>query len=290
MGGGCCWWLQNLDNGRATSKLLISIVYKKSSTSIYRNAFQLKGSNGMQKYLIVVLCIISLMIISCSSSQASSNSLPDGYLATDSISVAFIQFTEKHNQLAGHMQGIGETNNVPPQTKSYNYSFTGTQDGSSITITFSVFWTSTSFTGMASGNIITLDLPQSNGHIVSRTFNGASIQQYNQAVDALRKQVNQQDQQYYGAQIAAYNAQATATAQQDEQKAMSNANYHLSNALSTLKSDSSTLASFSETSTLSGYANDWRAMQNDYTTEQNTSQAGCGASSTNYKYHLRNVG
>src|SRR5260370_1891459 len=97
---------------------------------------------------------------------------------------------------------------------------------------------------MDSGKKDKLDIPKSKGKIVSRTFNGASIQQYNQAVDALRKQVNQQDQQYYGAQIAAYNAQATATAQQDEQKAMSNANYHLTTPLSPLKNNTTTLPSF----------------------------------------------
>src|SRR5258708_11545439 len=221
------------------------------------------------KSFIVALCIISLVLVSCSGSQASSNSTPDGYLATDSTSVSFMQFTERNSKLSGHINGIEETNTIPLGTKSYTYAFTGTHQGSSITLTFSVLWVQSSITGTFQGDTIKLDLPQTNGYMKEELLKAASIQQYNQAVDTLQKKVSQQDQQYYDAQNAAYNAQATATAVQTEQDAGSNGNYYLSNALSELKKDGDSLSTFSESNTLGAYARDWQQMQNDYTKEQN---------------------
>src|SRR5579863_7892643 len=121
---------------------------------------------------------------------------PDGYLAIDTNSVYFIQFTEANNQLSGHFQGIAITNDVPPKTEPFSTTFTGVQNGSSVTITISIFGFSSSVTGTLNGNTLTLAVPQSDGHLVNETFNGASIQQYNQAVDALQNVVSQQDQQY----------------------------------------------------------------------------------------------
>lgn len=245
--------------------------------------FQISKTNAF----IAFFCLYNLSICAaCSSSSPASlfnSGPPDGYLATNSNSVAFLQFTEQHNQLTGHMEGVEETNSMLPQTKPYNYSFTGTQEGSAITITIPILWTSASVSGTFIGDTITLDMPQSDGHIVNETFNAASIQQYNDAVDALQKQVSQQDQQYNDDQATAEAIQVTATAIQNQQDAVSGANSDLSDALSTLKSDSSILSAFSETSTLSGYANDWQQMQNDYATEKNAAAKGCGDSDSNYR-------
>jgi hypothetical protein len=211
---------------------------------------------------------------------------PDGYLATDTNSVYFIQFTETNNQLSGHIQGIEITNDVPPQTKSSSTAFTGIQNGSSLTITISVFGFSSSSTGILNGNSLTLDVPQQDGHLKSETFNGASIQQYNQAVDALQNIVSQQDQQYSNSQATASSMQATQTAQQAElqaeQQAVSDTNSQLGSALNALKNETSPLSSFSETSTLNNYADNWQTMQKDYATEQKDAQAGCGEGNYNY--------
>ena len=226
-----------------------------------------------------------LSLVSCFGSSS-----PDGYLATDTNSVYFIQFTEANNQLSGHIQGIGITNDVPPRTQSFSTAFTGIQNGSSITITISIFGFSSSVTGTLNGNTIALAIPQQDGHLKDEMFIGASVQQYNQAVNALQNVVSQQDQQYANNQATAISIQATQAAQQAEQQAeqqaVSDANSNLSNALSALKSDENGLASFSETSTLSGYANDWQVMQKDYGIEQQDAQAGCGANSSNYNQVL----
>ena len=238
----------------------------------------------------IVLFITCLALVSC---LGTSSSPPDGYLSTSANNAYFIQFTEKNNQMNGHIQGIEETSTVPPQTTSSTTTFTGVQNGSSVTITTSAFGFSSSIVGTLNGNTLTLDVPQQDGHLQTVTFTGASLQQYNQAVDALQRKVSQQDQQYsndqatattlqYDNQGTASAVQATQTTQQQEQQAVSDANSQLASALSSLKSDESSLSSFSETSTLNGYANDWQTMQKDYATEQQDANAGCGTNSYNY--------
>ncbi len=238
------------------------------------------------KVFIAFFCLYNLSVCAaCSGSSPASvfnPGPPDGYLRTNSNSVAFIQYTERQNKLTGHMETVGETDSMLPQTKSYNYTFTGIQNRSAITITFPLFWTAASVSGVISGNTLVLDMPQSDGHIVNETFNAASIQQYNQAVDALQKKVSQQDQQYYDDQTTTEATQATATAIQNEKDAVNDANYYLKNALSELKSDSNILASFSTSNTLSSYAKDWQQMQNDYKKEQNDAANGCGENNYNH--------
>lgn len=236
----------------------------------------------------IILCFFCLVSVACIGSNT-----PDGYLATGTNSAYFIQFTAQNNQLNGHIQGITETNDVPPQTKSSSTSFTGIQNGSSITLTVSVFGFSSSVAGTLNSNTLTLEVPQADGHLLSETFTGASLQQYNQAVDDLQKKMKQVDQQYYNNQATVTtqnnNAQstvtvvlATQTAEQQEQQAVKDANSTVSDALSTLKSDATTLSAFSNDSTMTSYANDWQTMQNDYAMEQKDALAGCGDGNYNH--------
>ncbi len=203
----------------------------------------------------IIVTLPCLTLISCFGTSP-----PDGYLSTDANSVSFIQFTEKDNQLSGHIQGVTKTDDIPPQTKSFTTAITGTQNGSSVTITTSIFGLSSSVTGTLNGDTLTLEVPQPDGHLQNTMFNGASTQQYNQAIDALQKRVSQQDQRY------------------QEQQAVSDANSQLDSTINTLKNDTSTLSSFSETSTLNDYATRWQNMQKDYAIERKDAQAGCSNS------------
>src|SRR5271157_1494398 len=119
--------------------------------------FQISKTNAF----IAFFCLYNIFVCAaCSGSSPASlfkSGPPDGYLTTRSGSVAFIQFTESNNRLNGHMQGVGQTNDLPPQTKSYNYAFTGVKNGTSITVSFPVLWSSMSFTGTFIGDTITLD-------------------------------------------------------------------------------------------------------------------------------------
>jgi hypothetical protein len=79
--------------------------------------------------------------------------------------------------------------------------------------------------------------------------------------------------------------QATATAAQStsvaQQQAVQGANQQLANDLSSLQQEINTLAQFSESNTLQEYAKDWKQMQDDYATEQQQAQQGCGLSNSN---------
>lgn len=231
----------------------------------------MKIKRGIRVFSCFIICTISCSIIA----SCLGVSTPDGYLATNADTVSFVQFTEKDNQLSGHIQDVTETNDIPPQTKSSTAAFTGIQNGSSVTITISIFGFSSSVTGTLDGDTLTLEIPQQDGQLQNETFNGASIQQYNQAIDTLQKQVSKQDQQYYSSQATATAIQATQTMQQNQQQAVSNANSSLRNAMNSLTSDIPELTSFSTTETLNGYAKDWQQMQKDYAIEQKDAQAGC---------------
>lgn len=213
------------------------------------------------------------------------NAAPGGYLSQNVTSVTFIQFTaagQNQQQITGSIEEVMEnTSNNPPELKTSTTAFTGVENGSSLTLTISFFGFSSSYTGTLNGNTLTLDLPQSNGSIQATEFTAASLDQYNQAVAALQQQIANQTQQYNNAQATATAVQSTATAQQQEQQAVQDANQQLANDLSALHQDSSTLASFSESGTLQGYATDWQQMQNDYATEQQQAQQGCGANNSN---------
>jgi len=149
---------------------------------------------------------------------------PDGYLSSSDTQVDSIQFTEKDNQLNGHIQEERITNDVPLKLQTTTIPFTGEQNGSSVTITFTILGLSvSSVTGTFNGTTLTLAIPQQDGHLVNETFTGASIQDYNQAVDVLQKQIVQQNQQYANSQSTASANQATASADQVTQIAQQNA-------------------------------------------------------------------
>lgn len=239
-----------------------------------------------------LLCIIPLLCLTCISCSDPNNP-PDGYLDAGPTYVIFVQFTETGQRLTGHLQVVTEANTVPPTTQTASTPFTGTLNGSSVTLVLDKgLGLEASITGKLSGGTLSLMAPTADGHLVNGILKASSMQDYNKAVDALQKKVNQEDQQYYNGQATATSAQnaadaastavsATQVAQQNEQNAVSQANSQLGNALSALKSDEAGLASFSETTTLSGYAKDWKQMQNDYGTEKNDAKKGCGSYSSN---------
>lgn len=217
---------------------------------------------------------------------ACGNTPPGGYLSQTATSIIFIQFTttgqNQQQQITGDIDEVVEnTNDNPPELKTSTTAFTGVENGSSLTLTISFFGLSSSYTGNLNGNTLILDLPQQDGSLKAIEFTASSLQQYNQAVAALQKQVTNQEQQYNDAQATATAIQSTATTLQQDQQAVQNANQQLGNDLSALQQDSQTLAGFSESTTLQSYANDWKKMQNDYATEQQQAQQGCGQNNYN---------
>lgn len=229
--------------------------------------------------------LVGLCLLTCTALTACGNTSPDGYLSQTPTSITFIQFTaagQNQQQMSGNITSVVEnTNDNPPDVKTSTTAFTGVENGSSLTLTISFFGISSSFKGTLSGDTLTLDLPQSDESIQAMEFVAASLQEYNQAVAALQQHVANQAQQYNNTQATATAEQSTATALQQEQQAVQDANQKLEQDLPALQQDGNTLAGFSENGTLQGYGKDWQQMQNDYATEKQQAQQGCGASNTN---------
>jgi hypothetical protein len=189
---------------------------------------------------------------------------PDGYLAATPTTVAFIQFTEdSSSHLAGSWQAVAVDSDQ--QITSVNMGFTGSRNGSQITLTFSALGYATNIIGTVSGDTLTLQGPDPNtGYIAPIVFHGASIEQYNEAVALLRRHV------------------AATVTQMALDQAVTNANSQLSHDLSNLSSDIHTLAANSDfQDALSAYATDWKQMQEDYQQEQSDYRNGCGTNGYN---------
>jgi hypothetical protein len=185
--------------------------------------------------------------------------MPDGYLGGNATGVAFVQFAEDANShLTGSWQVVEV--NSDQRITSENVAFTGTRNGSHLTLTFSALDISTTITGTLTGDTLTFQDPDPNtGYIITAVFHGASIEQYNEAVAVLRRHV------------------AATVTQLALDQAVTNANDQLSHDLSNLSSDNQALAAHSDFSdALSTYAKVWTQMQKDYQQEKSDYANGCG--------------
>lgn len=234
------------------------------------------GEGRQRKVFLGVASGIALVIILTGSIAVVllTHARPDGYLWTSSTEVAFIQFT---TDSSGHISGSLQDVSVAPDEiiTSTTNAFTGVQNGSQVSFTFSALGFSSTFTGTFTGDTLTLHIPDQNGYVTTETFHGASVSDYNKAAASLRQQ-------------AAHNAsatqvtQATADARAVLDQAVIDANNQLSGDLSTLSADVKSLAgATSFTDTLNGYAQDWSQMQKDYQQEQSDYKQGCGPGGSN---------
>jgi hypothetical protein len=183
---------------------------------------------------------------------------PDGYLFTDATGVAFVQFTDDaNNHLSGSWQVV--VVNSDQQITSANVGFTGSKNGSHVTLTFSALGFATNITGTLNSDTLTLQLPDTNtGYITTNVFHAASIQQYNAAVALLRQHV------------------AATITQAALDQAVTTANGQLSQDFSNLGSDVQTLAVDSDFSqALSWYAGQLDLMRQDYQLMQRNAQQSC---------------
>lgn len=210
---------------------------------------------------------------------------PQGYLWTSNTAVDFIQWTEdSSHHLSGTLQSVSA---MPDNTlKTDTAAFTGVHDGSNVSITFSALGFSSTVTGTLNGDSLTLTVPTQDGTLATDTFHLASVQDYNNAVNALRRRIESQAAAAQSAQATAdtqqAQVQATASAQSQLDQAVINANAKLSsdlNALSSDVQDLTTNTNFSDA--LNAYAKDWTQMQKDYQHEQADYANGCGQNGYN---------
>ncbi|MFI5274602.1 MAG: hypothetical protein ACHQ4H_16340, partial [Ktedonobacterales bacterium] len=73
--------------------------------------------------------------------------------------------------------------------KAETAAFTGVQNGSQISITFSELGVSATLTGTLNGSTLALNVPQQNGYVATEVFQAASVANYNDAISQLRQRV-----------------------------------------------------------------------------------------------------
>jgi len=231
----------------------------------------------------ILAMFLIIMLAACGSSttvspelSSSSSSQNPGYLAVDGSYIYFLQYTQSGNNLVGHLQCAYPSNTHPTSMQTCNTAFTGALSGSSITITISLFWFNSSLSGTYNGSTIVLSMPQTDGHLKDETFNAATVDDYNKAVDQLQSNIDTSNQQYQAAlatqvsddATAAAN-QATATATTDEQNALAYNVSHINDAIGQLNQagDFSTV--------LTEYNDRIHKMKADYNQEQSDAAGGC---------------
>lgn len=168
-----------------------------------------------------------------------------GYLARFTNQVMFIQFVDDDGRLSGQFQ-IAQTDNAAA-VSSQNFPFTGTRKGKdvSITLTGNVWttgWTAKTFTGTLSGNQLTLVTPGDDGKLITVVLKDASVDDYNQAVTAVKQAAVQQLQAQQAALAAAKAAQDAADERARQQRAVASANDEIARALLRLAGDRDSLA------------------------------------------------
>lgn len=248
---------------------------------------------------LYTLAVVTTILTACggtSSQQASSMSTqaptvssdaPKGYMDSEPSSVLFVQWTEKNGQMSGQLQDVYVSSNNSLQTQHDNEAFTGTHDGSNISISTSIFGFIKTYTGSFNGDTLTLVVPSQDGTLHTLTLHSASVDDYNKAATTLIQTMNQQAAQATATEqiqeTDAQNAQATATVQSGLYQAVSAANDALRQDFTHLDNDRSTLQQEQDlSSSTKGYQNDIATMQKDVGTEQSDAKNGCGDSNNNY--------
>ncbi len=211
---------------------------------------------------IMALVLVSIALISC----GDTGSTQHGFLASGNTGVAFIQFVENNGQLSGQMQGVDIMNG---QAHPYNETLTGTLNNGQISLSVSLFGIAETFTGTNDGSTLTLNFPDSSGHLVSTTFQSATIDDYNKAVNSFEANIQATQTAAQNAEATAVVISATATAVSDEQQRLKYDLQNIDGAIHQLQSDTD----FSNI--LKQYSDDINQMQKDYQTEQNDASGGC---------------
>ena len=220
----------------------------------------------MSTRLATILAGTALALAACGGSPG-----PASYLATGSSSVEFIQWEPTTgNAIRGTLTADTVSGAAGQQTiSSQRVPFTGTVKGSSVTLTFSVLFSSSSIYGTLSDSSLTLQIPQSSGMITSGTLTQSDTTAYNAAVAALSRRLGHANQVAQAAQARAAQLQQDA---QDQQT--------VSNDVATLQQDSGAVTGDAGT-----VASDIKQIASDVAQEKSDAAAGPNADG-GYCYNL----
>jgi hypothetical protein len=233
------------------------------------------GEGHLKRLLMLLqllLLFFLLMLISCKhgtdgkpvgNKENSKSSGQKGYLFSDSGSAWFISWTEVNNKLNGQLTVFYLKNEKRKAPETSSHPFEGMSDGTNVSLNFTGSrWTEAlagkTWTGTIKGKELTLVIPSDSGTLDTLVFRVGSVEQYNQAVQAIKAGAQQ------------YNAKA----QKEEdgrnekirkERAVANGNERIASSIKTL------MYSTKEIETSSNYkeafqkfSSTWKKMQKDY--------------------------
>ena len=240
---------------------------------------------GTQTRLLALATTALLFLAGCGQGSGQ-----QGYLAhPDADSVQFLQVTRNGSGLTGNLQSTGIAPTDSTTVMTFNAAFTGTVDGSQLTLTFPAgLGFATALSGNLSGNHIQLSIPQVDGTLATEDFAPSDTNAYNAGVRALQQRAAQAlaDQQQAAAAALAAQEAAVAAAQAAHQAAEARA--ALDQAISAVKADLTSLSQdASETGGPVGSAGtDLKTTQQDvnttYSDLQKVQQEGSGSGTCSY--------
>jgi hypothetical protein len=146
--------------------------------------------------------------------------MPHVWVGADDASAFMIQVARQGNTLSGTLDETGLDSPGSTAVSPVHAAFTGTIDGSAITLNFPQgFGFTTSISGTLSGDTMTLQAPQSSGSVASVTLRPASVDIYNRRATAVQASAVANADASAAAQAAA----AEAAARQKTQKQINRA-------------------------------------------------------------------
>lgn len=179
-----------------------------------------------------------------------------GYVAIFLDGAIFVTWTESNGALAGTLYMTSPDDEIQGGFESQIVGFTGIRSGDQVSLSIPQgFGFLVTVSGTLAGETLTLYLADDSGYPVATVFQRGEISEYDQAVRTIQQQGEQSTECIQAVAV-------TATAIAERQDAVDTANAELDSALQQLATDVDTL----ETSTsfddvFEAYANDWARME-----------------------------
>lgn len=205
--------------------------------------------------LVIMILSLAVLLTACIGS-------PDGYIAITPSQITYIQFDQ--NNTVGVLKSVSMTATYPKQVKTIASPFTGKQNGSAFTLTFTTSELASSAQGTLNGNLVTLSLVSVGGVGKTVHLEGVSSQQYTQAVTALQQSA-----------LKANKIHATQVAGQTQQQAVISENRYLKAAVVQLQKDESAYKAIPIKDIISRYDADIAQMQQLVSYEESLGSGGC---------------
>lgn len=257
----------------------------------YNQSLSLLRQNLLNRFLAPIIALALLLtacapIFSGASPTSTGTNNDTGYLYTSPTNILFVQWTNTNGQISGRLQDTYTSPATPNQIQQINQTFTGTQAGSSINFTLSMFGVTRTIAGTLNGSTLTLVVPTPDGQTSTIQLTAATVAQYDNAVNALEAQIQ-------GAatisttspagtptpnviQVPTLTGTPLPTNPMVQQQAIAAANNALGSALYRLQIDTNLLGSSLNLSGLfSNYEANWQQMQQYYQQEQVDANNGC---------------